>query len=453
MAKNTKPRLFVAMPYREREGLLDHEDPKSAAKIDFDAVWKGMILPAIPEEFICKRADELQESGLIDQLYNEWLLEADVVLADITFGNPNVFYELGIRQALSDRSTVLIAQARSRLPFDVRNQAVLNYDCFDGTKVHGFQKALRSSIQIAADGVGRSPVHTFLPDLYVGRFPRGEDPDTVTRALKIRVQELEEAISRSTSEADADRISRRLVSADTPAQLVALYHQLLDLRVPSAGVIEDAAIKLRKFGLVDQAITLLDRAHERWPRDPGVLRELGFCHRKRGRVGFDQAQHYFEEALRINDGDPELHGMVGGLLKRKDNFEAARRHYEKANSLLPRNLYALVNLGFIDAVLGRQSVAASFYSEVLQYTEGLSPASDYWDALCRGEAAVFDGRLDVAMQAYRAALEHRPPVEDVRSAAEQLKFFVSKGIQVDVAGSVVSLLSEYLAAHAPATSA
>jgi tetratricopeptide (TPR) repeat protein len=449
--ENTQRRLFVAMPYREREGLLDHEDPQSAAKIDFDAVWKGIIFPAIPEGFMCKRADELQESGLIDQLYNEWLLEADVVLADITFGNPNVFYELGIRQALSQRSTVLVAQARSRLPFDVRNQAVLNYDYFKAATVYEFHKALRAAINTAADGIGRSPVHIFLPDLYVGRFPRGEDPETVIRGLKTQVKELQEAVARSAADAELDRINRRLASAETPAQLVALYYQLLDLSTASAGVIEAAAIKLRKFGLLDQAITLLDRARERWPRDAGLLRELGFCHRKRGPAGFDQAQHYFEEALRINDGDPELHGMVGGMLKRMGKYDEALSHYNRANELLPRNLYALVNLGTIQSLLGKKVAAVAFYRQVLRYTDHPSPSSDYWDLLCRGEAAVFLGEVDIATRAYNEAVERRPPVEDIRSAAEQLALFVSKNIQVALAASAAAILERYLAV-APAAS-
>lgn len=170
------------MPYGERVGLLDHEDPRSNVTIDFDAVWNGLIVPAIPDAFTARRADQLHEPGLIDQLYNEWLLDANVVLADLTFGNPNVFYELGIRQSLSQRGTVLIAQARTRLPFDVRNQFVLNYDYFKAPTIYEFQKALREAILTAAASSGRSPVHAFLPGLFVGRFGPGEDPDTTLAA-------------------------------------------------------------------------------------------------------------------------------------------------------------------------------------------------------------------------------------------------------------------------------
>src|ERR1044071_3370250 len=108
MSDIEKKRLFVAMPYGERESCLDDRSTNKKVKINFNAVWEGILSPAVPEDFIAKRADELQESGIIDQLYIEWLLEAEVVLADLTFGNPNVYYELGIRQALSKRGTVLV---------------------------------------------------------------------------------------------------------------------------------------------------------------------------------------------------------------------------------------------------------------------------------------------------------------------------------------------------------
>jgi hypothetical protein len=135
------------MPYDTREGHLDPEAPKTKPiTIKFDDVWKGILRPAIPRAFTPKRADELRKPGLIDQLYIQWLLEAEVVLADLTFGNPNVFYELGIRQALSKRGTVLVAQIGTELPFDVKGQVVCHYDAFDGSSVVKFQGELRELI-------------------------------------------------------------------------------------------------------------------------------------------------------------------------------------------------------------------------------------------------------------------------------------------------------------------
>jgi Flp pilus assembly protein TadD len=88
------------------------------------------------------------------------------------------------------------------------------------------------------------------------------------------------------------------------------------------------------------------------PRDPEILRELGFVYRKKGPTHHLEAERYMIEALELNDADAELHGMLGGLLKRKGNYIQALVHYRRANELEPENLYPIVNLGGISAVLG-----------------------------------------------------------------------------------------------------
>lgn len=65
-------RLFVAMPYGIRKSPLNYEEPDRISEIDFDAVWKGVLEPAIPLGFETKRADQLRQPGLIDRMYNEW---------------------------------------------------------------------------------------------------------------------------------------------------------------------------------------------------------------------------------------------------------------------------------------------------------------------------------------------------------------------------------------------
>jgi hypothetical protein len=62
-------RLFVAMPYGERKAPLDYEQPETTCVIDFDAVWEGILQPAVPSGFETKRADELSQPGLIDLMY------------------------------------------------------------------------------------------------------------------------------------------------------------------------------------------------------------------------------------------------------------------------------------------------------------------------------------------------------------------------------------------------
>src|SRR5205085_2077820 len=98
--------------------------------------------------------------------------------------------------------------------------------------------------------------------------------------------------------------------------------------------------------------------------DSELLRELGFCFRKKGPEFYTKAEAYMQAALQLNDEDFDLHGMYGGLLKRRRAFEDAWQHYLRAHDLNPEDLYPLVNLGAISAALGRLQDAAMWYAKV-----------------------------------------------------------------------------------------
>ncbi|MEO1060262.1 MAG: hypothetical protein AAFZ07_02505 [Actinomycetota bacterium] len=200
--------LFAAMPYGVNTGRLDLDDPSTEETIDFDEVWSGLLRPAIPADWEAKRADELHQPGLITELFTRWLFEADIVLVDLTFGNPNVFYELGIRQALSERSTVLVAQAGTVLPFDVRNQAVLHYDVSHAPSVREFQERLGLSLAAAAAAPEGSPVHALVPGLRVSRTTRGRAPEEELEDLRAEVERLR--AEASVEQGSAEQFRRRL---------------------------------------------------------------------------------------------------------------------------------------------------------------------------------------------------------------------------------------------------
>lgn len=96
----------------------------------FQEVLDYVIKPAIDGAGMSLevvRADEIQRPGsflkdIVEQLYN-----AHLVIADLTGQNANVFYELGIRHALSPR-TIMIASSIDDVPSDLRQYRVIVYD-------------------------------------------------------------------------------------------------------------------------------------------------------------------------------------------------------------------------------------------------------------------------------------------------------------------------------------
>jgi hypothetical protein len=103
------------------------------------------------------------------------LNDAHVVLADLTDRNANVFYELGVRHALADR-TIIVAQDRSDIPFDLIGYASHVYDW---RSAKGKDELTRKLCEVLAEIDGNpdrpdNPVSDFLEEAPAG--PVGKKP-------------------------------------------------------------------------------------------------------------------------------------------------------------------------------------------------------------------------------------------------------------------------------------
>lgn len=106
------PQVFVVMQFSE----------------PYDSIYEKVILPTCKKNgFEVLRADDVFKPGIILQDIIQALIESDVIIAEITPSNPNVFYELGYAHAL-DKPTILLANRESKLPFDISGYRVIFYD-------------------------------------------------------------------------------------------------------------------------------------------------------------------------------------------------------------------------------------------------------------------------------------------------------------------------------------
>ena len=107
-----RPRAFVVMQFTE----------------PFDSLYAEVIRPVCEElQFAAYRADDVFRPGLILQDIIAGLVESDVIIAEITPTNANVFYELGYAHA-RNTPTVLLARRNGTLPFDISGHRVIFYD-------------------------------------------------------------------------------------------------------------------------------------------------------------------------------------------------------------------------------------------------------------------------------------------------------------------------------------
>jgi len=165
MSKSSQKVCFVVMGFGKK---TDHE---SGRTLDLDATYEAIIKPAAEAENLrCIRADEFKHSGVIDTLMYEMLLRADLVVADISTGNVNAVYELGVRHGLRPNSTIIMTEADGRLYFDLDHVSTFKYEHL-GLDI-GVREANRAKQELQrliskslSSSIPDSPVYTYLPTL------------------------------------------------------------------------------------------------------------------------------------------------------------------------------------------------------------------------------------------------------------------------------------------------
>ncbi|MBD3630040.1 hypothetical protein [Cyclobacterium sp.] len=121
------------------------------------------------------RADKIDKSGLITHQILEHIAKSAYCVADLSFNNPNVFYELGVRH-VCQLPTVQIIRKGDKIPFDVSQGRTITIDTSDiytiMDRFESARKELKEHIQkisnnIKNDIADDNPIKVYLPDLKV----------------------------------------------------------------------------------------------------------------------------------------------------------------------------------------------------------------------------------------------------------------------------------------------
>ena len=164
MAKKQKL-CFVIMGFGKKTDL------STGKTLDLDKTYKNIIKPAAEKAgFQCVRADEIQDSGLIDKSMYALLMHADLVIADISTYNPNAIYELGIRHAVRPYSTIIIKEQEGAIPFDLNHSRIFHYvhlgDDIGVDEAKRCKEALVEMIEsVIKNKVIDSPLYDFIQDV------------------------------------------------------------------------------------------------------------------------------------------------------------------------------------------------------------------------------------------------------------------------------------------------
>jgi tetratricopeptide (TPR) repeat protein len=462
-------KAFVAMPFGEKI--------YKRRKVDCDATFAKVIVPVLEDaDLAWEREDRRLDVGIIHIGMIEQLGNADIVVVDTIAANPNVFYELGMRHAFADKTTVLLGPRGTTPPFDTRPIRHFTYT-LSGTAITD-QEALEAITRLRQvfdhdrlAAAGRdSPVFEFFDVATAQTAPgrlrlRGaiNEPPRVLVDLHRRVSDAADRGDIEDLEQLAGEIPAQPLDQGERAQLLLII-----------------GMALREHGQPTRAVQILrplrydpaDGRYELWAQ------QLAMALRRQGeglaRTGGDpeplwqEAERLLNTALAI-DKDPETCGIAGGLAKQRGIRELrhgrpdlARAHLQRAADLYregaeaePANFYAGLNAVTTMRILTQH---LDGQAELLERAQELLPvvmyfarnavkrdANDFWPVVSVAELVLTAHLLggnesaEDAIRAYARAATMRTRPDHLTSVVNQLELYRRVGDPAELIDRIQAL--------------
>ncbi len=326
----------MIMPY----GIKTSSAPTGSGapdRINFDRLWDAALRPAISNAgYEPVRANEDIGALIITEMI-ERLAISDLVLADVSIPNGNVYYEVGIRHAAQRQGCIMTAATWSKPLFDIDQMRQIRYplptESISDETAAEIIKIVEAAIPKMADG--DSPFYQV--------FPKYPDYDRA-RATSFR-KSLEEL-----SKFQADIIAARSASGDECRTRALELRQ----RYYTGGPIQKAVAIELLYTLRDctdfkTTLEFIDALPEDLRNSPLVKEQRALALSKSG--DHDTAIGALRELIASSGDSSERRGLLGGRYKKKwnstkdaVNLDRAIAEYEAGMKLDLNDYYPSSNL-------------------------------------------------------------------------------------------------------------
>jgi tetratricopeptide (TPR) repeat protein len=448
------------------------------SSIDFNRVYAELIRPALELAGLDPfRADQEERAGDIRTDMFQELLLADLVLADLTIDNPNVWYELGVRHALRARGVVLISGGRVTTAFDLYTDRKVRYGLRDGgpdpDTVANDRQVIAGVVQATMESwKGRriSPVYALLPQL--------QEPDW----QDLRVGDVREFWQKHEAWSRRIHLARK---AEQIGDVLVLAEEAPVAAFRARGWIE-AGTSLRKAERFFFALEQLERGLAIEPDHLPALREKGICLQRLALAGaqgysIDRALQHYDAILRDHPGDAETWALAGRV--HKDAWEASWR--EAGQSLNQNREEALFSLDLLQEA--QQRYLRGFRADPSHYYSGInaltllhlaadlgSPPADpttlvtlagavrfaaeaeherqasFWALTTLADLALLQEPTEVVTAAYRRAISQRQMDRfALESCRANLLLLQDLGFRPEVVAAALAVLERAIARSGP----
>ena len=127
------------------------------------------VVSPVLEEFGLKaiRADKIDKPGIITNQILDYITKSRMVIADLSFHNPNVFYELAVRH-MKGLPTIHLSRSCDKIPFDIGNFRTITLDMTDiytfVPQLETYKSQIASQLRslLDANGEAENPISAYL---------------------------------------------------------------------------------------------------------------------------------------------------------------------------------------------------------------------------------------------------------------------------------------------------
>jgi MAP3K TRAFs-binding domain len=402
---------FMIMPYGRKTTQVE---PSSNApgEIDFNALWDKAFAPTIQSlGYDPVRADQDTGALIITQMV-ERLYFADLVLADMTIPNGNVYYEVGLRHAAKRTGCVLLAADWSKPLFDVAQMRTVRYPLKEGNVEAETARLVSEAIRGPIDALLRSESPVFAS---IKGYPTNPDPRAAST--------MKDVMAQTAALQGKIRAVRATPKSDRMAAAQALAEQSINARTTPTDAI--ALIRLVR----DCVDTKHDWAWladfiEKLPSNIADIQEVretyAFALANSGNIADSIAK--LEEILTLWGPTPERLGLLGGRYKRlfmnaKDEdkaelLDSAIEAYQRGMELDLNQYYCSSNLPRLyrqrklNGDEARADIAAKVVIAACERAEKLGLADEWLKQTLLG--AAFDAREYEKAEKLAAEFKSKP---------------------------------------------
>ena len=162
-----------------------------------DNVYDYILKPVLEKnEFKIERADKINDSGIITNQIIERIVKYDLIIAILTYDNPNVFYELALCH-VARKPFIQMIEKDKKIPFDTATVRTIHYSLDDIKTWKVTEEKLENLIQQDLNGEMENPISNGLDALKLKESTKSEQMITaeMTAGILDKLQSLDSKMS------------------------------------------------------------------------------------------------------------------------------------------------------------------------------------------------------------------------------------------------------------------